>query len=283
MQTNPFRVGSTAYRWSLALLLAGLAVAPVSAQAPGSQVLLAGWTQAAPTLDGAIGPDEWQAATPFPVDFNEPTATPGVTRGGGTPSSPEDLSYTLYAMYDAQNLYVAVDVTDDILVNDSELVFVDDDVELFVDGDRTGNDNWWNNGTGEAFQLLKGWNDETMEASKSSSEWAERWDSVVADRPGGYIVEFRISLEAIDIIDGSGSAAPGPDDSIGFTVMVTDDDVGGDCDQPGDCTFNFWDIDWQVDGPPHNQQGNLGTLYFQPPSATSVEAASWGQVKSQAE
>ena len=59
--------------------------------------------------------------------------------------SPEDLSYTIYAMYDAVNLYIAVDVSDDIVISDSppEYSWWDDDAGIYIDGDEVGNDLQW--------------------------------------------------------------------------------------------------------------------------------------------
>ena len=64
-----------------------------------------------------MGPREWSAAIPFPVNFMTPYTTPGILPFGTEwydVPDPNDLSYTLYAMYDSKYLYVAMDVAEQL-------------------------------------------------------------------------------------------------------------------------------------------------------------------------
>jgi hypothetical protein len=57
------------------------------------------------TIDGAL--DEWDAAQPLPVDSREQ-----ILRGAASWPGPEQASFTLYWMWDDENLYVASRVRD---------------------------------------------------------------------------------------------------------------------------------------------------------------------------
>lgn len=112
----------------------GLAKQPSSQ--PEKQMMTARWTDKAPRIDGVMGPGEWSAAIPVHVNFVKPSTAPGVVEAGfENPDNPHDLSFTIRAVYDADNLYVAVAVADDFLAV-GPLAWESDAVEIFVDGDR---------------------------------------------------------------------------------------------------------------------------------------------------
>ena len=142
---------------------------------PGQQTMTARWTDTPAVIDGVIGPGEYSAAIPVRVNFNQPTTTPGIAPSHDVgsppygkswnlpPDNPADLSYTIYVMYDDEDLYIAVDVADDIIFDDGpmwggvEQPFFDDCVTLGIDGDEVGNDLWpWYapNPGKEGFQVL---------------------------------------------------------------------------------------------------------------------------------
>ncbi|MBE7503298.1 MAG: hypothetical protein HS113_24030 [Verrucomicrobiales bacterium] len=119
----------------------------------------------APTIDGVISPDEWTRAGGAAGDFwavtvvtdadGNPALRGGTIGDAGTvPTDNTDLSYVIYAGFDAQNLYVAVRVKDNLLVSDDAAegsangnTWMDDSVEVFVDGDNSNYPNRDTTGT----------------------------------------------------------------------------------------------------------------------------------------
>lgn len=262
---------------------------------PGQQEYVARWTDAPPTIDGILDTEEYRDAIPLHVTLDDPTTPPGIVPGGTpytlpVPDGPEDLSFTIHALYDAENLYVTVDVVDDIVIDDGpmfsgyEAAWEDDDVEIFIDGDNAGNDFQNNKANKEGFQLLMDVGGDAVEVFEGMSppKAPDFWEGAAGLRPNGYVVEFRISLSWIDVIDGEGEAPPGPGSSVGFNITVGDDDNGGKgynvgtgAEEPAD-SYGAWDgnsTSWKV-----NREDDWGTLYFEPP-ATSVTPLMWGQIK----
>ena len=101
-----------------ATFLTGLALAPAWGQeqtVDGKQVLTARYADAAPAIDGQMTAGEWNAAAVVQIDFDSPATAPGICPSYMflPPESRTDLSFDIYALYDNENLYVAVRVTDD--------------------------------------------------------------------------------------------------------------------------------------------------------------------------
>src|SRR6476620_12180081 len=81
-----------------------------------------------PTIDGVINTDEWQKAGGAAGNFWAVTPNTALEDGiqggnlgdnaGSVPASNADLSYYIYAGYDSTNLYIAVHVTDDVIMTD---------------------------------------------------------------------------------------------------------------------------------------------------------------------
>ncbi|NIM99729.1 MAG: hypothetical protein GTO24_17135 [candidate division Zixibacteria bacterium] len=258
-------------RMLVILVLALTGLGTVAFSQPGEQMMTARWAQhGAPVIDGVMGPTEWSAAIPFHVTFSQPTTTPGIIPYWlPSPDNPDDLSFTVYSMYDEENLYIAVDVADDIIIDDSpdDLPWFDDDVEIYVDGDQEGNDI---SGNGpdevpgkEGFQLLK---DVGGDSGTNSVDEID-WEAAPGFRPRGYVVEFRIALGSIDTQDGEGEAPPGPGSSVGFNVTVGDDDNGGlpynwDPESDGSDSYGAWDGSWDTWW--YAREDDWGSLYLEP-------------------
>ena len=178
-------------------------------------------TDLVPTLDGIIGPEEYRDTVPFSVNFDDPTTPPGFVPYGEAPSSSGDFSYVMYAMYDAQNLYLAFDITDDAVHSPyGGKPWENDDVEIYIDGDEIGNDieSGWGNQSKEGFQIY-------MDAAGNGGSYLEyntEWFGTVDTRAGGWIAEFRIPLASIDTQDGEGETPPSPGMSIGFNIATYD-------------------------------------------------------------
>ncbi len=292
--------------FSLVLLFLGLVSSVMADQQTsiaGKQVIVARFTHTPVRIDGFLGPAEWREAIPVYVTATHPGSAPGVVPTPTEwypcllpPDNPRDLSFTIRTLYDSNNLYVAVEVVDDILIHDSCepgsecRPWLDDDVEVFIDGDKQpgdfsnnvfcppGNTNCVDtNGNPyamqnkEGFQLITSVGDDRMTVPDNPNIV---WESRVGLTPRGYVVEFRIPLDSISTNDTSwwtgghpGFRRPRPGDSIGFNVGVGDDDNGGDgyllpfCPAHSN-SYLAWDgnsLNWSI----FNEQ-DWGILYFLP-------------------
>ena len=144
--TSPSRLsGMTCLLVVGTLLLSGGAVSQSSPQnrIAGKQFMVARYTKTPPVIDGVFSPGEWAAAIPvFVKGSSSPATPPGVVPNIPSlpylfpPDNPADSSFTVYTLYDDSNLYVAVDVKDDIIICDGPVPYLDDDVEILIDGDR---------------------------------------------------------------------------------------------------------------------------------------------------
>src|SRR5262245_37912582 len=232
-----------------------------------------------PTIDGKIESGEWDlaggAAGNFWVvrpDANLEDGVRGAAMGdaGTAPESNEDLSYTVYVGYDSENLYVAVRVSDSLLFDDSAeagsangTTWLDDSVEVFVDGDNSNFETRDTSGTNPEVVTTGGQyvitvNNAYREAEAGNPGYGETqaWFAKTSRTDTGYEAEFRISLSAI--------GNPKPGELIGFTVAVNDDDDGGGGERQ---------VIWV--GMPHTEAsyGNLllgGRSYTAPKSAAPV-------------
>jgi hypothetical protein len=246
---------------------------------PGKQFMVARYTNAPPVIDGVFSQQEWHRAIPVHVDGSTPATAPGVVPSIGLPflfppDSPADSSFTIYTLYDDNNLYVAVDVRDDIVICDGPVPFLDDDVEVMIDGDRqpgdvhmaivcgAGNPDCPNPVVNnEGFKLTTSACGDTL--TDPSNNPGIVWESKAGPRPHGFVVELRVPLDSINTLDTSwfstffpatGFRRPQPGDIIGFNVAVGDDDNGGfgylrDEPAPNTDSFTAWDgrsVGWYV-------------------------------------
>jgi len=267
-------------------------VGTVRSAIPGEQFMVAKHTNRPPVIDGVFSSAEWAGANPVSVNGNNPATPPGVVPNIGLPflfppDTPADSSFTIYTLYDENNLYVAVDVTDDIVICDGPVPFLDDDAEIMIDGDRRPGDVHMalicgpgnpdrpnpvvNN---EGFKLT------TSACSQSLTDPSNNpsivWESKAGMRPHGFVVEFRIPLDSINTIDtswfsnlfpGFGFRRPQPGDIIGFNAAVGDDDNGGLSylrgePAPHTDSFTAWDgrsVGWYVFA-----ESDWGNLYLAP-------------------
>lgn len=260
---------------------------------PGKQLMVAHYSNTPPVIDGVFTPGEWAAATPVFVEGSSSPATPpGVVPSIGLPylfppDSPADSSFTVYTLYDANNLYVAVDVTDDIVICDGPVAYLDDDAEIMIDGDRQPGDIQMAFACGpsnpncpnpvvnnEGFQLVTSVCNQSLTSPPNNP--AIVWESKAGLRPHGFVVEFRVPLSSINTLDTSwfssafphfGFRPPQPGDIIGFNVSVGDDDNGGPSYARGEPaphtdSYTAWDgrsVGWFVFA-----ERDWGNLYFAP-------------------
>ncbi|MFN3404255.1 MAG: sugar-binding protein [Cytophagaceae bacterium] len=162
-------------------------------------------TAVAPVIDGT--PDAlWNSFPSYSL-----TRTPV---GPANITGPADLSATYKMTYDANNLYVLVDVNDEDLRNDGGDPWDNDGVELFID---KGNDKNPTYGAND-FQFAFVYNNTSVVEYKHNATAGVTYANAV--KTGGYAMEIRIPWSTI-------GGAPVPGEQIGFDVHVNDDDGGG--------------------------------------------------------
>jgi hypothetical protein len=184
---------------------------------------------------------------------------------GSPPFSLTDLAYAIFVGYDDQNLYIAVRVDDDALVDDSAApdsangtTWLDDSVEVFIDGDNSNFETRDTTGTNPDIvntggQFVITINNAYREAEAGNPGYGENaaWFAKTTRREdgSGYDAEFRISLSKI--------GNPKFGDIIGFSVAVNDDDDGGNLERQ---------LMWS--GKPHTESG-YGNLIIEGKSYTA--------------
>ncbi|MFN8415375.1 MAG: sugar-binding protein [Cytophagaceae bacterium] len=162
-------------------------------------------TGTAPVIDGTIE-GLWS---------NYPSTSIGKLNNG-TVSSATDLSGNWKSMWDATNLYVLVQVTDDVKRNDGGTdVYNDDNVEIYMDMFNTKGTTYGTNDHQYTFR----WNDATAvyEINGHSVTGITR---VITNTTTGYVLEVSIPWSTI-----GGTVAV--NNLHGFEVMINDDDDGG--------------------------------------------------------
>ncbi len=158
-----------------------------------------------------------------------------VTTGDG-PLFEGDFAAEIYVGYDDDNLYVAVRVTDDIFINDTAeaesmngQTWLDDSVEVFVDGDNSNYDQRDTAGdrpegfsTGGQYVVTANNAYREQEAGNPGYGPDAAWYGLSDIAPNGaQDYEFRISW---DILGGK----PEQSRVVGFDLAFNDDDSGGD-------------------------------------------------------
>ncbi|MBN2593512.1 MAG: tetratricopeptide repeat protein [Sedimentisphaerales bacterium] len=134
-------------------------------------------------------------------------------------SSDGDFSASYKTLWDAQNLYVLVDVTDDSLKNDSDDFWQDDAVELFIDADNSKSGGYGDND----YQFHFGWAEANPSMGESQHNRTEGVEYAVGRADAGYRVEIKFPWTTLGVKPSAGA-------KIGLDVHVNDDDDGGDRD-----------------------------------------------------
>ncbi|MBE3040092.1 MAG: SMP-30/gluconolactonase/LRE family protein, partial [Chloroflexi bacterium] len=166
-------------------------------------------TSTAPTIDGSID-GIWATAAARP--------TPNVLLG--SVSNDADLSSEWRAMWDANYLYILVDVNDDIHYNDSDYStpWLDDAVELYIDADNSMGSTY--DGTHD-YELIFRWNDPDIHLGVYSATNISGMTFAMVNRTGGHVFEAKLPWSAMGVAMGMGS-------QFGLDVHLCDDDDGGD-------------------------------------------------------
>jgi hypothetical protein len=133
------------------------------------------------------------------------------------PSSPNDLSAEYRAMWDENNLYVLVDVTDDILRHDStpDNWYQDDSVEVYIDAGNSKSSQYGQTD----YQYTFNWDKTSpkMQETKHNSTEGVQYVLVTTDK--GYRVEIKFPWSTLGTKPSAGA-------KIGLDVQVNDNDSG---------------------------------------------------------
>jgi len=131
---------------------------------------------------------------------------------------PADGSGTWQVLYDAENLYVIVDVTDDSLQNDSASSWQDDSVEIYFDG---GNTKLSTPLSGDDHQYTFGWTTDDIQGTNIAG-YTEGIEHAQVTTETGWRIEIKMPWLSIqDTLSQAG-------DLIGIDCYYNDDDDGGD-------------------------------------------------------
>ncbi|MBC8375095.1 MAG: T9SS type A sorting domain-containing protein [FCB group bacterium] len=123
------------------------------------------------------------------------------------------------AMYDAENLYLLVEVNDEVLINDSgNGWYMDDVVEVFIDADNSSGGVY--DGIND-FQFGFRWDDDVIKIGNNSVNNTTGIEFVQYATPVGYNLEASFLWSLLGV-------SPDNISMIGFDVAVDDDDNGGD-------------------------------------------------------
>jgi hypothetical protein len=162
-----------------------------------------------PTIDGNLS--DWPSGTDA-IDVGRATCYAFT----GKVDSDADLSAIVRSGWSQQTLYFAIQVTDDVIVNDSTDVWRDDCVEIGLDGLRD----------------KYGWGDDDHQYTVvSDGRLADRGlptteiTAAVHTLDTGYQIEVAIPMTALIT-----SGTPISGTLVGFTIGLRDDDDGGSWD-----------------------------------------------------
>ena len=162
---------------------------------------------------------------------------------------PADASGSWQALYDAENLYVIVDIMDANLVNDSDGSWQDDSVELYFDGGNTKDGPPL---AGDNRQYTFGWATDEIQGTNTALDGVEQ---VQVDTETGWRVEIKLPWLSLQ------GAMPQARELIGIDCFYNDDDDGGDSREDQIWTF-------ATDGSAWNDASQWGTaLLLEMPSA----------------
>ena len=131
---------------------------------------------------------------------------------------PANASGSWQVLYDSENLYVIVDMTDDSLQNDSDGAWQDDSIEVYFDGGNTKLDTPL---SGDDHQYTFAWATDEIQGTNADG-YTEGIELAQVDTDTGWRIEIKMPWLSIQ------EAAPQAGDLIGIDCYYNDDDDGGD-------------------------------------------------------
>lgn len=198
---------------------------------------------APPVIDGKMD-DLWKAATVQPLSsFIQ----------GNPIAGPADFSGQFRTTYDAQNLYVLVDINDSSLRNESTSAYLDDSVEVYFDGDNSKKGAGL---TGNNRQFTFGWNATDIQGTNTVTTGIE---FAQVNTPTGWRIEIKMPWQSL-------LSGPAPVYKlIGIDCFYNDDDDGGDTRERQIGWHARLADDWQT-------PADWGTAKIAPPAGTKTKA-----------
>jgi len=195
-----------------------------------------------PVIDGKAEA-VWASATILPV-----------TRkiDGADTTGPADASAQFRQLYDDTYLYVFVDVNDSVLHNESSSAYLDDSVEVYVDG---------NNGKGPSplsgnnRQYTFGWTATDIQGTNTNTTGIS---FAQVNTPTGWSIEIRMPWQSL-----LGGAAP-VGKLIGVDCFYNDDDDGADTRERQLAWHSTTGADWQI-------PASWGTALVAPPGPMGTD------------
>jgi len=160
----------------------------------------------APALDGSVS-DLWQNARQYKLEnvIYDPL------------KSPNDLSGNFRALWDASNLYILVDVTDDILNTNpnKDDWYQSDGVEVYIDGDDAKAPQYGQNDYQYAFI----WDKASPQIRETKHNRTNGVEYVFVKTDAGYRVQAKFPWTTIGVKPSAGA-------KIGLDVHINDNDSG---------------------------------------------------------
>ena len=181
-----------------AFMVVGL-ICPLAAQEVDMEIGIAAQP---PVLDGQVDEIWADASTQYFVPLADPANASGIWK----------------VLYDSENLYVMVDVTDDSLHNDSADSWQDDSVEIYFDG---GNTKVNTPLSGDDHQYTFGWTTDEIQGTNIDGA-TEGIEHAQVDTDTGWRIEVKMPWLSI------WGVVPQGGDLIGIDCYYNDDDDGGD-------------------------------------------------------
>ena len=160
-----------------------------------------------PVIDAKVD-DVWSKAVILPVKTTIDNANP--------PTGPLDCSVQFRELYDKDNLYVLVDINDNSLRNDSSSAYLDDSVEIYVDGDNTKAPPGL---SGNNRQYTFGWNATDIQGTNTNITGIV---FAQVNTPTGWRIEIKMPWQSL-----KGTSAP-VGKLVGVDCFYNDDDDGAD-------------------------------------------------------
>ena len=181
-----------------AFMVVGL-ICPLAAQEVDMEIGIAAQP---PVIDGQVDEIWADASTQYFVPLADPANASGIWK----------------VLYDAENLYVLVDVTDDSLHNDSAGSWQDDSVEIYFDG---GNTKVNTPLSGDDHQYTFGWTTDEIQGTNITG-YTDGIEQAQVTTDTGWRVEVKMPWMSI------WGVVPQGGDLIGIDCYYNDDDNGGD-------------------------------------------------------
>ena len=186
-----------------------------------------------PVADGRIESGEYGDGEGFDFDFSDdhnPGRTTGAEEMNRTTKEPSDLSAWMHAAHTCTALFLAFRVRDQSVRAGpvaASSPWLNDCVEVFLDGDRVPNDNQSGlivQGNAEGFQVLADVLGNRYSNLRPIGTRTTPFKVGTSRTADGYIIEFEIPLNQIDTQDGPGFRAATTGSELRMNVEIDDVD-----------------------------------------------------------